>query len=77
MKKSRSATASRLFSPRTTLAAVGIKLRALGLFEVIAGHVQIRQKTIKHTPVEKLQDAFPRSYICLLRGAERGSLPLA
>lgn len=65
MKKSRSATASRLFSPRTTLAALGVKLRSMGLFEVIAGHVQIRQKTIKHTPLEKLQDAF----IAILAGA--------
>lgn len=66
MKKSRSATASRLYSPRTTLAALGVKLRALGLFEVIGNHVQIRQKTIKHTPVEKLQDAF----IAILAGAQ-------
>ena len=65
MKKSRSATASRLFSPRTTLAALGVKLRSLGLFDVIAGHVQIKQKTIRHTPLEKLQDAF----IAILSGA--------
>jgi Transposase DDE domain group 1 len=65
LKKSRSATASRLYSPRTTLAALGLKLRSLGLFEVIAGHVQIRQKSIKHTPIEKLQDAF----IAILAGA--------
>lgn len=65
MKKSRSGTASKLFSPRTTLAALGLKLRSLGLFEVIAGHVQIRQKAIRHTPVEKLQDAF----IAILAGA--------
>lgn len=65
MKKSRSATPARLFSPRVTLAALGIKLRSLGLFEVIAGHVRIRQKAIKHTPVEKLQDAF----IAILSGA--------
>ena len=65
MKKSRPATASRLFSPRATLAALGLKLRSLGLFEVIAGHVRIRQKAIKDTPIEKLQDAF----IAILSGA--------
>lgn len=65
MKKSRSATASRLFSPRTTLAALGVKLRSLGLFEVIENHVHIKQKAIKHTPIEKLQDAF----IAILAGA--------
>jgi hypothetical protein len=65
LKKSRSATASRLFSPRTTLAALGVKLRSMSLFEVIENHVRIRQKAIKHTPVEKLQDAF----IAILSGA--------
>jgi len=65
LKKLRSATASRLFSPRITLAALGVKLRSLGLFEVIAGHVQIKQKTIRHTPIDKLQDAF----IAILSGA--------
>lgn len=65
MKKSRSATASRLFSPRATLAALGIKLRAMGLFDVISEHVQIKQKAIRHTPIEKLQDAF----IAILSGA--------
>jgi hypothetical protein len=47
------------------LAALGLKLRTLGLFEVIESHVRIRQKTIKHTPLEKLQDAF----IAILAGA--------
>jgi hypothetical protein len=58
LKKSRSATASRLFSPRATLAALGVELRFMGLFEVIEKHVHVRQKAIKHTLVEKLQDAF-------------------
>jgi len=65
LKKSRSSTASRLFSPRTILAALGVKLRSLGLFDVISEHVQIRQKAIRHTPAEKLQDAF----IAILSGA--------
>jgi hypothetical protein len=53
MKKSRPATASRLYTPRATSAAIGLKIRSLKLFETIAEHVHIRQKTIKHTPIEK------------------------
>ena len=65
MKKSRSASAARLYTPRATLCALGLKVRSLKLFETIAEHVRIRQKTIKHTPLEKLQDAF----IAILAGA--------
>jgi hypothetical protein len=57
--------ASRFFSPRTSLAALGIKLRSLHLFETIGQHVHIHQKTIKHSPIEKLTDAF----IAILAGA--------
>jgi hypothetical protein len=56
---------SRFFSPRTSLAAFGIKLRSLHLFETISQHVHIHQKTIKHSPIEKLTDAF----IAILAGA--------
>jgi hypothetical protein len=65
MKKSRSNTTSRLFTARAPLAALGLKLRSLKLFETISQHVQIKQKTIKHTPIEKLTDAF----IAILSGA--------
>lgn len=65
MKNSRTSVASRLFSPRTSLAALGVKLCSLKLFEVIAGHVEIKQKAIRHTPIEKLTDAF----IAILSGA--------
>lgn len=65
MKSSNITQASRFFSPRTSLAALGIKLRSLHLFETIAQHVHIHQKTIKHSPVEKLTDAF----IAILAGA--------
>lgn len=58
MKKSRPAAESRLYTPRATLCALGLKVRSLKLFDVIAGRVRIRQMTIKHTPLEKLQDAF-------------------
>jgi hypothetical protein len=65
MKNQPPAASTRLYSPRATLCAIGIKLRALKFFETIAEHVHIRQKTIKHTPVEKLTDAF----IAILAGA--------
>lgn len=65
MKNKQPATNTRLYSPRATLCAIGIKLRSLKLFDTIAEHVKVRQKTIKHTPMEKLQDAF----IAILAGA--------
>ena len=66
MKKSLSADAAKtLYSPHATLAALGMKMRRLKLFEQIAAHVHINQKTVKHTPVEKLCDAF----IAILAGA--------
>lgn len=65
MKKSRTGTASRLFSPRSALAALGLKIRSLKILETIGEQVKIRQKTIKHTPIEKLTDAL----IAILAGA--------
>lgn len=65
MKKSQAASATRLYTPRATLCALGVKVRSLKLFDAIAQRVRIRQKTIKHTPLEKLQDAF----IAILAGA--------
>lgn len=65
MKKSRPGTAPRLFTARAPLAALGLKLRSLKIFETIPRHVEIKQKTIKHTPIEKLTDAF----IAILSGA--------
>src|SRR5256885_14549724 len=53
------------FSPAASLAALGVKLSQLELFGPIRSEVQIRQKTIKHTPADKLYDAF----ISLLAGA--------
>ena len=65
MKNEQPTASSRLYSPRATLCAIGIKLRSIKLFDTIADHVKIKQKTIKHTPVEKLTDAF----IAILAGA--------
>ena len=53
------------FSPAASLAALGVKLKQLDLFGPIRTQVQIKQKTIKHTPADKLYDAF----ISLLAGA--------
>ncbi|BCL80899.1 hypothetical protein ccbrp13_33640 [Ktedonobacteria bacterium brp13] len=52
------------FSPTASLAAIGVKLRQLDVFGPIRTQVQIRQKTIKHTPTDKLSDAW----ISLLAG---------
>jgi hypothetical protein len=65
VKKSHPITDTRIYTPRATLCAIGLKIRSLKLFDTIAEHVRIRQKTIKHTPIEKLQDAF----IAILSGA--------
>jgi hypothetical protein len=65
MKKSRTGTASRLFSPRSALAALALKIRSLKILETISEQVKIRQKSIKHTPIEKLTDAL----IAMLSGA--------
>jgi hypothetical protein len=59
------ATNARLYSPRATLGAIGINIGSLKFFGTIVEHVKIRQKTIKHTPVEKITDAF----IAILAGS--------
>ena len=53
------------FTGCATLAAIGIKLRELKLFEPIEHTIQIAQKTVKDSPTEKLYDAF----ISILAGA--------
>jgi hypothetical protein len=53
------------FSPRAALAALGIRLQGLNLFGPVRDHVHMAQKTVIHTPVQKLDDAF----IALLAGA--------
>src|SRR5216684_6343482 len=56
---------TRHFSPCASLAALGVKLRELDVFGPIRKSVRIAQKTVKHTPIDKLYDAF----ISLLAGA--------
>ncbi len=53
------------FSARASLAAIGVKLSQLDVFGPIRTSVQIAQKTVKHTPIDKLYDAF----ISMLAGA--------
>jgi len=53
------------FSPAASLAAIGVKVKHLDLFGPIRTQVQIKQKTLKYTPADKLYDAF----ISLLAGA--------
>jgi hypothetical protein len=40
---------SRYFSPRASLAALGLSLRRLGLCEAIAAHVRIRIAALRKT----------------------------
>jgi hypothetical protein len=58
-------TLTKQFTGCATLAAIGIQLKALKLFEPIEQTVQIAQKTIKDSPTDKLYDAL----ISLLAGA--------
>jgi hypothetical protein len=57
MKKEQ-VTANTHYSPRAVLAAIGAAIRSRKLLQPIADTVKIRQKSIKHTPVEKLTDAL-------------------
>lgn len=61
----RSQATTRHYTPHASLAAVGIRINRLRLFDTIKEHVFIKQKTVRHRPVEKLQDAF----IAILAGA--------
>jgi len=46
------------FSPRCSLVTVGVLMRRLGIWPVVEKWVHIQQKSVKHTPLEKLLDAF-------------------
>src|SRR5260370_18839003 len=64
MNESTTAT-TKQYSSCVGLTGIGIKLRAVKLFEPIEHRVHIAQKTIKDSPTDKLYDAF----ISLLAGA--------
>jgi hypothetical protein len=53
------------FTGSASLAALGVQLRQLDVFGPIRKTVQIAQKAVKHTPIDKLYDAF----ISILAGA--------
>ena len=46
------------YSPRGSLAIVGMNMQQMGIWEMIGQQVKIQQKTVTHTPLQKLQDAF-------------------
>lgn len=46
------------YSPRASLAIVGLNIQQMGIWEMIDQEVKIQQKTVTHTPLEKVQDAF-------------------
>jgi len=60
-----STTGTATFTPCATLAALGCHLRRLDLFAPVRAQVRIAQKTVSHTPADKLYDAF----IAILAGA--------
>ena len=56
---------TRHFTPAASLAALGVKLHHMKVFECIEQRVHIAQKTVKYRPIDKLYDGF----IALLAGA--------
>ena len=64
MKQSITQT-ERHFTANASLAAIGVKLHQVDLFGPIGQTVRIAQKTVKHTPIDKVHDAF----ISMLAGA--------
>jgi hypothetical protein len=58
---------TRHYTPHATLAAIGIKIDQLQLFDTIGKYLFIKQQAVKHRPIEKLKDAF----IAILAGAHR------
>ena len=60
-----STTDTATFTPCAALAALGCHLRRIELFAPIREQVRIAQKTVTHTPADKLYDAF----IAILAGA--------
>src|SRR5687767_14882927 len=52
-------------TPRASLAALGIHLQRLDVFRPVREQVHVPQKTVRHTPSDKLDDAL----IAILAGA--------
>jgi hypothetical protein len=66
MRQSNISMPSRSSTVHASLAALGLKLQQLDLFGPIREQVQIRQKTVRYTPTDKLYDAW----IAILAGAQ-------
>ena len=64
-KKAKGKGKSKRFSVRASLIAIGQFAKQWKFFDVIKEKVTIGQKVVKHTPIEKLTDAF----VCILAGA--------
>src|SRR5438876_5654151 len=58
-------TTRKHFSPRAFLAAIGFLRRRRQIWKPVEDNLIIGQKTVQHTPLQKLQDAF----ITILAGA--------
>ncbi len=65
MSESTTPTITRQSTPHATLVALGLKVQQLDLFRPIREQVQIKQKTVRYTPIDKLYDAW----IAILAGA--------
>ncbi len=65
MTESTTPTGTCQSTPHATLVAVGLKVQQLDLFRPIRDQVQIKQKTVRYTPIDKLYDAW----IAILAGA--------
>ena len=46
------------FSAHASLAVVGVHMRQMGLWQVVEQEVAIKQKVLRHRPIDKLKDAF-------------------
>src|ERR671932_2611322 len=66
MTESTTPTITRQSTPQATLVALGLKVQQLDLFRPIREQVQIKQKTVRYTPIQKLYDAW----IAILAGAQ-------
>jgi hypothetical protein len=58
MQQSTTETTTRQFTPCASLAALGAYLQEIKLFAHVRSRVTIAQKTVKHTPLDKLYDAW-------------------
>lgn len=46
------------FTPRASLATIGLQMSRMKIWQTVERNVDIKQKVIKYTPLEKLMDAF-------------------